>query len=114
MIFILLFAIFSCGGSDENVKEENSSNIEKTDVKTENQENSSKNSNNIQGERYGNETVGYITKPENWLDFTDPNASPTLILFKNPRSVGDYQSHSFYLSRRATGHLRQAPAGPAR
>ena len=58
MIFILLFAIFSCGGSDENVKEENSSNIEKTDVKTENQENNSKNSNNIQGERYGNETVG--------------------------------------------------------
>ena len=38
MIFILLFAIFSCGGSDENVKEENSSNIEKTDVKRENQE----------------------------------------------------------------------------
>lgn len=79
MIFILLFAIFSCGGSDENVKEENSSNIEKTDVKTENQENSSKNSNNIQGERYGNETVGYVTKPENWLDFTDPNASPTAV-----------------------------------
>lgn len=79
MIFILLFAIFSCGDSDGNVKEDTSSRTEKTDVQTEKQKNSSESNNSIQGERYGNQTVGYVTKPENWLEFDDPNASPTAV-----------------------------------
>ena len=81
-IIVLLFLmslLFSCGDNNsENVdtanttatkQESNSGNIETKD----------KAENTVQGTRYGSDTVGYVTKPENWLEFTDPNSSPTAV-----------------------------------
>ena len=74
---ILLFItalLFSCGS--DNSDNENTTTTAANTTTTK-QENNSKNTetksqteNTIQGIRYGNDTVGYVTKPENWLEFT--------------------------------------------
>ena len=83
---ILLFItalLFSCGS--DNSDNENTTTTAANTTTTK-QENNSKNTetksqteNTIQGIRYGNDTVGYVTKPENWLEFTDPTSSPTAV-----------------------------------
>ena len=81
-IIVLLFLmslLFSCG--DNNSKNENTANT--TSIKQKNNsgntETKDKAENTVQGTRYGSDTVGYVTKPENWLEFTDPNSSPTAV-----------------------------------
>lgn len=79
---ILLFItalLFSCG--DNNSKNGDTANTTTTKQKSNsgNTETKDKAENTVQGTRYGSDTVGYVTKPENWLEFTDPNSSPTAV-----------------------------------
>lgn len=81
-IIVLLFLmslLFSCG--DNNSENENTASTTTTKQKSNsgNTETKDKAENTVQGTRYGNDTVGYVTKPENWLEFTDPNSSPTAV-----------------------------------
>ena len=81
-IIVLLFLmslLFSCG--DNNSENENTANTTTTKQKSNsgNTETKDKAENTVQGTRYGSDTVGYVTKPENWLEFTDPNSSPTAV-----------------------------------
>ena len=81
-IIVLLFLmslLFSCG--DNNSKNGDTANTTTTKQKSNsgNTETKDKAENTVQGTRYGSDTVGYVTKPENWLEFTDPNSSPTAV-----------------------------------
>ena len=81
-IIVLLFLmslLFSCG--DNNSENENTASTTTTKQKSNsgNTETKDKAENTVQGTRYGSDTVGYVTKPENWLEFTDPNSSPTAV-----------------------------------
>ena len=81
-IIVLLFLmslLFSCG--DNNSKNGDTTNTTATKQKSNsgNTETKDKAENTVQGTRYGSDTVGYVTKPENWLEFTDPNSSPTAV-----------------------------------
>ena len=81
-IIVLLFLmslLFSCG--DNNSENENTASTTTTKQKSNsgNTETKDKAENTVQGIRYGSDTVGYVTKPENWLEFTDPNSSPTAV-----------------------------------
>ena len=83
---ILLFItalLFSCGSDNSNSENTTRNGANTTTTKQENNSNNtetkSQTENTIQGIRYGNDTVGYVTKPENWLEFTDPNSSPTAV-----------------------------------
>ena len=81
-IIVLLFLmslLFSCG--DNNSKNGDTANTTTTKQKSNsgNTETKNKAENTVQGIRYGSDTVGYVTKPENWLEFTDPNSSPTAV-----------------------------------
>ena len=81
-IIVLLFLmslLFSCG--DNNSKNGDTTNTTATKQKSNsgNTETKDKAENTVQGIRYGSDTVGYVTKPENWLEFTDPNSSPTAV-----------------------------------
>ena len=81
-IIVLLFLmslLFSCG--DNNSKNGDTANTTTTKQKSNsgNTETKNKAENTVQGTRYGSDTVGYVTKPENWLEFTDPNSSPTAV-----------------------------------
>ena len=81
-IIVLLFLmslLFSCG--DNNSKNGDTANTTATKQKSNsgNTETKDKAENTVQGTRYGSDTVGYVTKPENWLEFTDPNSSPTAV-----------------------------------
>jgi len=71
--------LFSCG--DNNSKNGDTANTTTTKQKSNsgNTETKDKAENTVQGTRYGSDTVGYVTKPENWLEFTDPNSSPTAV-----------------------------------
>ena len=33
----------------------------------------------VTGSRYGSNNVGYVTKPNNWFNFKDPNSSPNTV-----------------------------------
>lgn len=81
-IIVLLFLmslLFSCG--DNNSKNGDTANTTTTKQKSNsgNTETKDKAENTVQGTRYGSDTVGYVTKPGNWLEFTDPNSSPTAV-----------------------------------
>ena len=81
-IIVLLFLmslLFSCG--DNNRENEDTANTTTTKQKSNsgNTETKDKAENTVRGTRYGSDTVGYVTKPENWLEFTDPNSSPTAV-----------------------------------
>lgn len=81
-IIVLLFLmslLFSCG--DNNSENENTASTTTTKQKSNsgNTETKDKAENTVQGTRYGSDTVGYVTKPGNWLEFTDPNSSPTAV-----------------------------------
>ena len=81
-IIVLLFLmslLFSCG--DNNSKNGDTANTTTTKQKSNsgNTETKDKAENTVRGTRYGSDTVGYVTKPENWLEFTDPNSSPTAV-----------------------------------
>lgn len=81
-IIVLLFLmslLFSCG--DNNSENENTASTTTTKQKSNsgNTETKDKAENTVRGTRYGSDTVGYVTKPENWLEFTDPNSSPTAV-----------------------------------
>ena len=81
-IIVLLFLmslLFSCG--DNNSENGNTASTTTTKQKSNsgNTETKDKAENTVQGTRYGSDTVGYVTKPENWLEFTDPNSSPTAV-----------------------------------
>ena len=81
-IIVLLFLmslLFSCG--DNNSKNGDTANTTATKQKSNsgNTETKDKAENTVRGTRYGSDTVGYVTKPENWLEFTDPNSSPTAV-----------------------------------
>lgn len=82
VLLFLLLLVFSCG--DNNSENENTANTTSTKQKNNSgntdTETKNKAENTVQGIRYGSDTVGYvITKPENWLEFTDPNSSPTAV-----------------------------------
>ena len=81
-IIVLLFLmslLFSCGDNNsENVDTANTT-ATKQESNSSNTETKDKAENTVQGTRYGSDTVGYVTKPENWLEFTDPNSSPTAV-----------------------------------
>ena len=76
-----MLLVFSCGDNDS--ENENSANTTSTKQKNNSgntdTETKNKAENTVQGIRYGSDTVGYVTKPENWLEFTDPNSSPTAV-----------------------------------
>ena len=79
-IIVLLFLmslLFSCG--DNNSENRNTATTTKQESNSGNTETKDKAENTVQGTRYGSDTVGYVTKPENWLEFTDPNSSPTAV-----------------------------------
>ena len=79
-IIVLLFLmslLFSCG--DNNSENRNTATTTKQESNSGNIETKDKAENTVQGTRYGSDTVGYVTKPENWLEFTDPNSSPTAV-----------------------------------
>ena len=79
-IIVLLFLmslLFSCG--DNNSENRNTATTTKQKSNSGNTETKDKAENTVQGTRYGSDTVGYVTKPENWLEFTDPNSSPTAV-----------------------------------
>lgn len=66
VLFILFLGLYllSCGNktkSEENKQEEKKGTVENTEKSTEN--------------RYGSNLVGYVTKPNDWMEFEDPNAS---------------------------------------
>ena len=82
VLLFLMLLLFSCG--DNNRENEDTANTTTTTKQKSNSGNTdtetkNKTENTIQGIRYGNDTVGYVTKPENWLEFTDPNSSPTAV-----------------------------------
>ena len=79
VLLFLLLLVFSCG--DNNSENENTANTTSTKQESNsgNTETKNKAENTVQGTRYGSDTVGYVTKPENWLEFTDPNSSPTAV-----------------------------------
>ena len=77
VLLFLLLLVFSCG--DNNSENENTANTTSTKQKNNSGNTENKAENTVQGIRYGNDTVGYVTKPENWLEFTDPNSSPTAV-----------------------------------
>ena len=81
VLLFLLLLVFSCG--DNNSENENTANTTSTKQKNNSgntdTETKNKAKNTVQGIRYGSDTVGYVTKPENWLEFTDPNSSPTAV-----------------------------------
>lgn len=82
-IIVLLFLmslLFSCGDNNsENVDTAANTTTTKQKSNSGNTETKDKAENTVQGTRYGSDTVGYVTKPENWLEFTDPNSSPTAV-----------------------------------
>lgn len=82
-IIVLLFLmslLFSCGDNNsENVDTAANTTATKQESNSGNTETKDKAENTVQGTRYGSDTVGYVTKPENWLEFTDPNSSPTAV-----------------------------------
>ena len=82
-IIVLLFLmslLFSCGDNNsENVDTAANTTATKQESNSGNTETKNKAENTVQGTRYGSDTVGYVTKPENWLEFTDPNSSPTAV-----------------------------------
>ena len=81
VLLFLLLLVFSCG--DNNSENENTANTTSTKQKNNSgntdTETKNKAENTVQGIRYGSDTVGYVIKPENWLEFTDPNSSPTAV-----------------------------------
>ncbi|WP_374141048.1 hypothetical protein [Leptotrichia hongkongensis] len=81
ILLFLLLLVFSCG--DNNSENENTANTTSTKQKNSSgntdTETKNKAENTVQGIRYGSDTVGYVTKPKNWLEFTDSNSSPTAI-----------------------------------
>ena len=79
VLLFLMLLLFSCG--DNNRENEDTANTTTTKQKSNsgNTETKDKAENTVQGTRYGSDTVGYVTKPENWLEFTDPNSSPTAV-----------------------------------
>ena len=79
VLLFLMSLLFSCG--DNNSKNGDTANTTTTKQKSNsgNTETKDKAENTVQGTRYGSDTVGYVTKPENWLEFTDPNSSPTAV-----------------------------------
>ena len=79
ILLFLMSLLFSCG--DNNSKNGDTANTTTTKQKSNsgNTETKDKAENTVQGTRYGSDTVGYVTKPENWLEFTDPNSSPTAV-----------------------------------
>lgn len=81
VLLFLLLLVFSCG--DNNNENENTANTTSTKQKNNSgntdTETKNKAENTVQGIRYGSDTVGYVIKPENWLEFTDPNSSPTAV-----------------------------------
>ena len=81
ILLFLMSLLFSCG--DNNSKNGDTANTTTTKQKSNsgNTETKDKAENTVQGTRYGSDTVGYVTKPENWLEFTDPNSSPTAVQF---------------------------------
>ena len=81
VLLFLLLLVFSCGDNDS--ENENAANTTSTKQKNNSgntdTETKNKAENTVQGIRYGSDTVGYVTKPESWLEFTDPNSSPTAV-----------------------------------
>ena len=81
VLLFLMLLVFSCG--DNNNENENTANTTSTKQKNNSgntdTETKNKAENTVQGIRYGSDTVGYVIKPENWLEFTDPNSSPTAV-----------------------------------
>ena len=66
ILFILFLGLYllSCGNktkSEENKQEEKKGTVENTEKSTEN--------------RYGSNLVGYVTKPNDWMEFEDPDSS---------------------------------------
>ena len=81
-IIVLLFLmslLFSCGDNNSKNGDTASTTTTKQKSNSGNTETKDKAENTVQGTRYGSDTVGYVTKPENWLEFTDPNSSPTAV-----------------------------------
>ena len=72
-----MLLVFSCGDNDS--ENENLANTTSTKQKNNSGNTENKAENTVQGIRHGSDTVGYVTKPENWLEFTDPNSSPTAV-----------------------------------
>ena len=77
VLLFLMLLVFSCG--DNNSKNENTANTTSIKQKNNSGNTDTETKNTVQGIRYGSDTVGYVTKPENWLEFTDPNSSPTAV-----------------------------------
>ena len=77
VLLFLLLLVFSCG--DNNSENENTANTTSTKQKNNSGNTDTETKNTVQGMRYRSDTVSYVTKPENWLEFTDPNSSPTAV-----------------------------------
>lgn len=72
-----MLLVFSFGDNDS--ENENTANTTSTKQKNNSGNTDTETKNTVQGMRYRSDTVSYVTKPENWLEFTDPNSSPTAV-----------------------------------